>query len=77
MINYKPIFSTSRQVKSKRATLAAGRDLSERPTNEQPLSFRSPDDTDDPLMFIETMYQQLFTDDGRLRRDAEPTALAN
>ena len=72
LINYKPIFSTSRPVKSKKATLVADRDLSERP-----MSFASPDDTEDPLMFIETMYQQLFTDDGRLRRDAEPTALAN
>ena len=28
-------------------------------------------------MFIEMMYQQLFTEDGRLRSGTEPTALAN
>jgi len=34
-------------------------------------------DIEDPLMFIEMMYQQLFTEDGRLRSGTEPTVLAN
>ena len=34
-------------------------------------------DVEDPFMFIEMMYQQLFTDDGQLRSGAEPTAIAN
>ena len=32
---------------------------------------------EDPLMFIEMMYQQLFTDDGQLRSETEPEVLAN
>ncbi|CAF0764515.1 unnamed protein product [Adineta steineri] len=34
-------------------------------------------DVEDPLMFIEMMYQQLFTEDGRLRNGTESTALAD
>ncbi|CAF2402176.1 unnamed protein product [Rotaria sp. Silwood2] len=44
--------------------------------NREPLSFDVPD-VEDPLMFIEMMYQQLFTEDGQLRSGAEPTVLAN
>jgi hypothetical protein len=50
------------------------------PTNrsrqEQSISLDVPD-VEDPLMFIEMMYQQLFTEDGRLRSGTEPTMLAN
>ncbi|CAF2499250.1 unnamed protein product [Rotaria sp. Silwood2] len=34
-------------------------------------------DVEDPLKFIEIMYQQLFTEDGRLRSETEPSAFAN
>ncbi|CAF3489489.1 unnamed protein product [Rotaria sp. Silwood1] len=34
-------------------------------------------DVEDPLKFIEIMYQQLFTEDGRLRSETEPLAFAN
>ena len=34
-------------------------------------------DVEDPLMFIELMYQQLFTEDGRLRSGTKATTLAN
>jgi hypothetical protein len=44
--------------------------------NQQSVSLDVPD-VEDPLMFIEMMYQQLFTEDGQLRSGAEPTALAN
>ena len=51
------------------------------PTNrsrqeQQSISLDVPD-IEDPLMFIEMMYQQLFTEDGRLRSGTEPTMLAN
>lgn len=45
-------------------------------SQRQSLSVDLPD-VEDPLVFIEMMYQQLFTEDGRLRTGAEPTALAN
>jgi hypothetical protein len=47
-----------------------------RTPNPQSVSFDVPD-VEDPLMFIEMMYQQLFTDDGQLRSETEPEALAN
>jgi len=34
-------------------------------------------DVDDPLTFIELMYQQMFTEDGQLKAGSEPTAFAN
>ena len=48
----------------------------QRSPNQQSLSLDVPD-VEDPLMFIEMMYQQLFTEDGHLRSGTEPTALAN
>lgn len=45
-------------------------------SQHQSLSVDLPD-VEDPLVFIEMMYQQLFTEDGRLRSGTEPTALAN
>lgn len=47
-----------------------------RSPNQQSRSLDVPD-VEDPLMFIEMMYQQLFTDDGHLRNGTEPTVLAN
>ena len=47
-----------------------------RSRQEQSLSLDVPD-VEDPLEFIELMYQQLFTDDGRLRSGTEPAMLAN
>jgi hypothetical protein len=44
--------------------------------NQQSISLDVPD-IEDPLMFIEMMYQQLFTEDGQLRSGTEPTVLAN
>ena len=43
---------------------------------QESLSLDVPD-VEDPLMFIEMMYQQLFTEDGQLRSGTEPTVLAN
>jgi len=47
-----------------------------RSRQEQSIPLDVPD-VEDPLMFIELMYQQLFTEDGRLRSGTEPTVLAN
>jgi hypothetical protein len=44
--------------------------------NRDPIPFDIPD-VEDPLMFIEMMYQQLFTEDGQLRSGTEPTAFAS
>ena len=44
--------------------------------NQNSLAIDVPD-VEDPLEFIEMMYQQLFTEDGRLRNGTAPTALAN
>ena len=44
--------------------------------NQNSLAIDVPD-VEDPLEFIEMMYQQLFTEDGRLRSGTAPTALAN
>ena len=44
---------------------------------KQPSILLDVPDVEDPLQFIEMMYQQLFTEDGRLRSGAEPTAFAN
>ncbi|CAF1235144.1 unnamed protein product [Adineta ricciae] len=52
------------------------RSTTSRSNNHQSVSLDLPD-VEDPLMFIEMMYQQLFTEDGRLRSGTEPTALAN
>ena len=52
------------------------RSTTTRSHNQQSVSLDVPD-VEDPLMFIELMYQQLFTEDGRLRSGTEPTALAN
>jgi hypothetical protein len=45
-------------------------------SNPSSVSFDVPD-VEDPLMFIEMMYQQLFTEDGQLRSETEPEVLAN
>ena len=47
-----------------------------RSPNQPSLSLDLPD-VEDPLVFIEMMYQQLFTEDGHLRNGTEPTVLAN
>ncbi|CAF1377602.1 unnamed protein product [Rotaria sordida] len=52
------------------------RSMSNSSQYQQPLSLDVPD-VEDPLKFIEIMYQQLFTEDGRLRSEAEPLAFAN
>ncbi|UJR30898.1 hypothetical protein I4U23_018408 [Adineta vaga] len=52
------------------------RSTTSRSHNQQSVSLDLPD-VEDPLMFIEMMYQQLFTEDGRLRSGTEPTALAH
>ncbi|CAF3417903.1 unnamed protein product [Rotaria sp. Silwood1] len=44
--------------------------------NRESFSFDVPD-VEDPLLFIEMMYQQLFTEDGKLRSETEPIVLAN
>jgi hypothetical protein len=51
------------------------RSTTSRSRNQQSVSLDVPD-VEDPLQFIEMMYQQLFTEDGRLRSGTEPTALA-
>ncbi|CAF1506088.1 unnamed protein product [Rotaria sordida] len=52
------------------------RSMSNSSQYQQPLLLDVPD-VEDPLKFIEIMYQQLFTEDGRLRSEAEPLAFAN
>jgi hypothetical protein len=52
------------------------RSTTSRSHNQQSVSLDVPD-VEDPLMFIEMMYQQLFTEDGRLRSGTEPTVLEN
>ncbi|CAF1474773.1 unnamed protein product [Adineta steineri] len=47
-----------------------------RTLNQQSVSFDVPD-TEDPFVFIESMYQQLFTEDGQLRNGTEPAVLAD
>ncbi|CAF0833613.1 unnamed protein product [Rotaria sordida] len=44
--------------------------------NRQPSSFDLAD-VEDPLIYIEMMYQQLFTENGQLRSGVEPTVVAN
>jgi len=78
VVNYKPVFVNSRQQKPIP------------PTNDNSSSTTTPNkskinhsgsldvpDVEDPLMFIEMMYQQLFTEDGQLRSGDEPTILTN
>jgi hypothetical protein len=52
------------------------RSTTNRVQHQQSVSLDVPD-VEDPLMFIELMYQQLFTEDGQLRSGTEPTVLAN
>jgi hypothetical protein len=52
------------------------RSSNNRSPNQQSMSLDVPD-VEDPLMFIEMMYQQLFTEDGHLRSGTEPNVLAN
>ena len=44
--------------------------------NQESSSFEIPD-VEDPLMFIELMYQQLFTEEGQLRSEGKRKILAN
>lgn len=68
IVNYKPVFVRPREPKPPI------------PVKQQPPTAPVPTDipdVEDPLMFIEMMYQQLFTEDGQLRNGTEPTAFAN
>jgi hypothetical protein len=49
---------------------------SNRKPNREGVALNVPD-VEDPFMFIEMMYQQLFTEDGQLRSETEPEVLAN
>jgi hypothetical protein len=82
LVNYKPVLIYSRQPKStvpKSSSTNHNSSVDAKincPPNQQSASFRVPD-VEDPFMFIETMYQQLFTEDGQLRSGTEPEVLAN
>lgn len=75
-------FSSATHYSRRRSLTTTSSDGSPRrsPTNrlrqEKSLSLDVPD-VEDPLVFIEMMYQQLFTEDGQLRSGTEPTMLAN
>ena len=91
VVNYKPVYVDSPRRKTK-PTLASPvpddrpRSLTVTPTfdnpsyhsnnNRQSVSFDVPD-VEDPFMFIEMMYQQLFTEDGQLRSETESKVLAD
>ena len=66
VVNYKPVFVRSREPKPPTPV--------KEPSPPVPTDIP---DVEDPLMFIEIMYQQLFTEDGQLRSGTEPTAFAN
>jgi hypothetical protein len=88
VVNYKPVFVNSHKQKprqtnnkspstppnSRRCSMTTPN--SNNSKNQQSPSFHVPD-VEDPLEFIEMMYQQLFTEDGQLRNDTEPRVLAN
>lgn len=76
IVNYKPVFVRSREPKSPTPVKEPSPPI---PITTNPRKSIPADipDVEDPLMFIEMMYQQLFTDDGQLRSGTEPTAFAN
>lgn len=75
IINYKPVFMKTRARKAKAAPPKPP--VSTTQPQHQPAAPYGLPEEEDPLMFIEQMYQQLFTDDGQLRQDTEPNVLAN
>ena len=72
VVNYKPVFVRSREQKP--TATPPSTPIKTEPRKSIPLDVP---DVEDPLMFIEMMYQQLFTEDGQLRSGTEPTAFAN
>jgi hypothetical protein len=93
VVNYKPVFVHSRQQKPiptnnnshatppnnrrcSMATSSSDNSKTSHSSNQQSVLFDVPD-VEDPLIFIEMMYQQLFTEDGQVRSDIESKALAN
>lgn len=93
VVNYRPVFTNSsnekrtNEVNSTSASSIDARCSSSTTPNSihsktspifqrKSTSFDVPD-VDDPLTFIELMYQQMFTEDGQLKAGSEPTAFAN
>jgi hypothetical protein len=76
VVNYKPVFVTSRQQKPIPTNDNSSSIPPNKPKSNNSSSFDVPD-VEDPFVFIEMMYQQLFTEDGKLRSGDEPTVLAN
>jgi len=76
VVNYKPVFVTSRQQKPIPTNDNSSSIPPNKPKSNNSSSFDVPD-VEDPFVFIEMMYQQLFTEDGKLRSGNEPTVLAN
>jgi hypothetical protein len=76
VVNYKPVFVTSRQQKPIPTNDNSSSTPPNKPKSDTSASFNVPD-VEDPFVFIEMMYQQLFTEDGKLRSGDEPTVLAN
>ncbi|CAF0868116.1 unnamed protein product [Adineta ricciae] len=79
LVNYKPVFIQSSEQKSvppARQSPKATTVSNPNRTKQQSESIHVPD-VEDPFMFIEMMYQQLFTEDGQLRNETQPEVLAN
>ena len=70
VVNYKPMFVTHE--KEEKKIVPPAPKLSNPPMSSQDLP-----DAEDPLVFIEQMYQQLFTEDGQLRHETETNHFAN
>lgn len=86
VVNYRPVFVDTRRLKKQGRHQQEETNLpkhkeSRRRNSDSSVKPSSMDlnvpDVEDPLQFIELMYQQLFTEDGRLRRPTEPSILAN
>ena len=80
VINYKPVFMNTRPRKTKSVPPKAPAPETKpepQPVPKQPGAPYDLPEVEDPFMFIEEMYQQLFNDDGQLRQGTEPKALAN
>ncbi|CAF1549885.1 unnamed protein product [Rotaria magnacalcarata] len=69
-------YSRQRTLTTTSSDCSSLRSMSISSQNQQSVSLDVPD-VEDPLKFIEIMYQQLFTEDGRLRSATETVAFAN
>jgi hypothetical protein len=93
VINYKPVFVRPRPTPinenspstpppspnrwfNKKTTPSSDPSKTNYLSNRESIPLDVPD-VEDPLVFIEMMYQQLFTEDGQLRSGTEPTIFAN